>query len=592
MQKKIIYHLSLLFLWIGCWGCESPIKTSPKEEIKKVLVQDYQQLQTESEKLHQLIQNREDQKILIGQFQTARLAYKRVEPLLSFYYPDYSLVLNGAAIDKTDYHDINRKILPATGFQVVEEELFTDEINWQSLEQEAGILHGAIYGLEREVESIQLTDENIWQATRLQLLRVLSLGLSGFDSPVSFYSIPEALVSYETIKTILTKYQIPEEGFSQLDRTIEFLKSKDLNFLTLDRGQFIRDYANPLAQEIWENQQSLEIGLPILESPVDLRQGVFYAIDNFNPAYFAPAQNRSTSAEQINLGKTLFFDPILSGTNQVACATCHQPEAAFADHQTLAIAGEGSAARNTPTLLYSSLQNAQFMDRRVGYLEDQAVSVMNNRQEMHGSFQQAVDKLNQNETYRIQFAEVYQSDSIQGDQVVAALSAYIRTLQPNTSKFDRYLAAEGELTEQELRGFTLFMGKGKCGTCHFYPLFNGGVPPFYGEVESEVLGVPSKALWENATIDEDLGEFEILEAELKKFAFKTPTVRNSALTWPYMHNGVYVNLEEVMKFYNLGGGAGIGIELANQTLPTDPLNLSETEIQDIIAFLHSLTDSQ
>ena len=135
------------------------------------------------------------------------------------------------------------------------------------------------------------------------------------------------------------------------------------------------------------------------------------------------------------------------------------------------------------------------------------------------------------------------------------------------------------------------MGKAKCATCHFAPVFNGTVPPAFEESELEVIGVPETIAWENAIIDSDLGRYDIFESPKKKFAFKTPTVRNTSKTGPYMHNGVYNSLEDVLKFYNLGGGNGIGITLENQTLPTDTLDLSEIEIQQLITFLNTLEDS-
>jgi cytochrome c peroxidase len=150
---------------------------------------------------------------------------------------------------------------------------------------------------------------------------------------------------------------------------------------------------------------------------------------------------------------------------------------------------------------------------------------------------------------------------------------------------------EGMLTADELAGFNLFMGKGKCATCHFMPLFNGSVPPQYFETESEVLGVPAKADTINAVVDSDAGKFNTYNRALHKFAFKTPTLRNAALTAPYMHNGVFKTLEEVIDFYNRGGGAGIGAVVSNQTLPVDKLNLSRKEQQQIIAFIHTLTDT-
>jgi len=114
------------------------------------------------------------------------------------------------------------------------------------------------------------------------------------------------------------------------------------------------------------------------------------------------------------------------------------------------------------------------------------------------------------------------------------------------------------------------MGKAKCGTCHFMPFFNSTVPPHFTHTESEVIGVPTRPDTANAVIDNDLGKYNLFPFDVFKYAFKTTTVRNAALTAPYMHNGVYSDLEQVMDFYNRGGGAGIGIALDNQTLPPRP----------------------
>jgi cytochrome c peroxidase len=138
-------------------------------------------------------------------------------------------------------------------------------------------------------------------------------------------------------------------------------------------------------------------------------------------------------------------------------------------------------------------------------------------------------------------------------------------------------------------GFTLFMGKAKCGTCHFMPLFNGVVPPHFSKMESEVIGVPqtNRAPF---TLDADEGKYRFTQSPIHRFAFKTPTLRNIALTAPYMHNGVYKTLEEVVEFYDKGGGAGLDIPLPSQTLPAEPLHLTKEEKNALIQFLHSLTD--
>jgi len=130
------------------------------------------------------------------------------------------------------------------------------------------------------------------------------------------------------------------------------------------------------------------------------------------------------------------------------------------------------------------------------------------------------------------------------------------------------------------------MGKAKCATCHFFPLFNGTVPPTYQETESEVLGTP--ATLAGKKVDADVGKFVLTNREPHRYAFKTPTVRQVAKTAPYMHNGVFRTLDEVVDFYDKGGGNGLGFNLANQTLPFDKLNLTQLEKKALVAFMKAM----
>ena len=174
-----------------------------------------------------------------------------------------------------------------------------------------------------------------------------------------------------------------------------------------------------------------------------------------------------------------------------------------------------------------------------------------------------------------------------------AIATYIRSLAPFDSKFDRNMNdLEDTMTTEEINGFNLFMGKAACATCHFPPAFNGTVPPKYMETEFENLGVPKNASFDNPVLDDDLGQFFPYEVNEKKHFFKTSTVRNVELTGPYMHNGVYETLEEVVQFYNVGGGQGMGLDVPLQTLPSDSLNLTDIESKAIIAFMKTLTDQQ
>ena len=172
-----------------------------------------------------------------------------------------------------------------------------------------------------------------------------------------------------------------------------------------------------------------------------------------------------------------------------------------------------------------------------------------------------------------------------------SIASYVRTLNPFNSKFDRNINnLENTLTDNEINGFNLFTGKAQCATCHFAPIFNGTIPPEYKETEMELIGVPQKNDTINASISEDLGRYNTYKTPERKHFFKTPTIRNIKKTKPYMHNGVYNTLEEIVDFYNRGGGAGIGISETLQTLPSDPLNLTKKEQNELIAFMHTLTD--
>ena len=138
------------------------------------------------------------------------------------------------------------------------------------------------------------------------------------------------------------------------------------------------------------------------------------------------------------------------------------------------------------------------------------------------------------------------------------------------------------------------MGKAACATCHFVPTFAGLVPPLYNENESEILGVLANPLESSPKLDEDKGRLDNQiyneYAWIYERSVKTTTVRNAALTAPYFHNGAYPTLDQVIDFYNKGGGGGLGLNVTNQTLPPDPLNLTEPEVKALIAFMTSLND--
>ena len=230
------------------------------------------------------------------------------------------------------------------------------------------------------------------------------------------------------------------------------------------------------------------------------------------------------------------------------------------------------------------------MDGRSQTLNEQISLVFKNKQEFNTDIHQFSDRILTDTTYTKMLVDVFGHVPNNNVEVITAISSYISTLKGFNSKFDKNIRGEeNNFTTSEKNGVNLFMGKALCATCHFMPLTNGTVPPFYTDSEREVIGVPKTN--KNKELDTDLGYYWKYNEALHKGMFKTPTLRNVALTAPYMHNGVYNTLEEVMDFYNKGGGAGLGFDLPHQTLPFDELNLSKQEIKDLIAFMKSLTDN-
>jgi cytochrome c peroxidase len=304
-------------------------------------------------------------------------------------------------------------------------------------------------------------------------------------------------------------------------------------------------------------------------------------------------------AALVALGRELYLDPALSQSGTRACATCHLPERAFTDGRARALLLEGhggrGGARNTPTLVNAALQPTLFADGRVRTLEDQTADVLGSPGEMGGSLHGTAEALRRRPRYAERFARVLggsRDGALTPAALRNALAAYVRSLTALDSRFDRAARGDsGALTPAERRGFTLFMGKARCGTCHFAPLFNGATPPALWEAEPEVIGVPARAVARGARVDPDSGRYNVRRIDQHLHAFKTPTLRNVALTAPYMHNGVFPTLEAVVDFYDAGGGAGIGARLGHQTLPPDSLRLTRGEKRALVAFLGALTDT-
>ncbi|MFN8358367.1 MAG: cytochrome c peroxidase [Candidatus Kapaibacterium sp.] len=535
-------------------------------------------------------------------FDTARYYYKKIEFLVEYYHPLTARSVNGAAIAKADDEDPTI-INPPEGFQVVEELIFPEieSGSRDELTRSLALLHSNVRRIRKVAEQIELTDRHIFDAIRLQVLRIMTLGITGFDSPVALHSLTEACASFDGMQQTLDYYSGNYKAtISEVTKRIHaaqaFLRNAN-KFEECDRADYIISYTTPLMESLYAFGKELPGSGATRSTALSPDAVRVFSPEAWNPDFFAPNYSRLTSDAVVHLGKLLFFDPVLSHQTDRACASCHQPEHAFTDGlpRSRMLEGATGTLRNAPTLMFAGMQNAQFYDMHVTYLEDQATAVITNPIEMHGSLEHTVALLHRSPEYKHLFNQAFPNDgdkSITDKNIRVSLAAYVRSLRPMHAPFDRFMRGETPaISAQARHGFTLFTGKAKCATCHFIPFFNGTVPPNYTETEAEILGVPSAPDTSNALIDPDPGKYAFSKATIDLHAFKTPTLRNIALTAPYMHNGVYTSLEKVIDFYNRGGGHGIGIEGIHQTLPPDNLHLSFHDQQDLLAFLHTLTDT-
>lgn len=570
-------------------------KKSRHQEVNELFQKDITSLIEKVAKLKYSVQEDSTEAQIQRQFLEAHESYKKVELISEYYSPAVSKSINGPAISEFEEND--RVTVPPEGFQVIEELVFPkySKANKKELIQELGVLSANLIRLEKVSSSNELTDAHVFDAMRFEVYRIITLGITGFDSPVVLNSLPEALVSLETIEKYYRIY-LQNQSVSNSKQVLQifekgkkYLKS-NTNFNVFDRAYFINEILNPLSKGLFKTQSELGISLMKEQRGLKVTAQTLFDKDAFDPEAFSGFPDYKTTPEKIALGKKLFNDPILSGNNTRSCASCHHADKAFTDglERAVTLDGKSMIQRNTPTLANIAFQRVFFADSRVSYLEDQAVAVIKNENEMHGSLEKSALAIQKNVQYVQSFKKAFPKGEINEFTIKNALGSYIRSLSKYDSKFDRFMQKKINFTADEKAGFNLFAGKAKCATCHFIPLTNGTVPPNFDRSESEILGVPDK----NKKLDGDLGKFVITQAAIHKHSFKTPTIRNIELTAPYMHNGVYKTLEEVIDFYNEGGGLGKGFDVPNQTLPEDKLNLSDQEKKQLIAFMKTLTDKK
>ncbi|HUO76771.1 MAG TPA: cytochrome c peroxidase [Thermodesulfovibrionales bacterium] len=312
---------------------------------------------------------------------------------------------------------------------------------------------------------------------------------------------------------------------------------------------------------------------------------------HLEPFKFVPIpQHNPQTPEKIDLGKKLFFDRRLSGDGTMSCASCHIPELAFTDGQDISLSYPTTKNwRNSPTLINAAFYKFLFHDGRVRTLEDQALFPMMSAFEMNKNLDYLEEQIRVVPEYAEAFKKVFGGE-VTRKRIAMAIASFERTLVSLNSPLDRYLKGEkGALSEGAKKGFEIFKGKGKCADCHhgvnlsddkFYALEVPENPVLLNDprVTATMRFVAKVYHYDDyKNLTEDPGRYLITKNKKDWKAFRTPTLREISKTAPYMHNGVFKTLDEIIDFFDSGGGKG------NRALK--PLGLSAEDKTDLKSFL-------
>lgn len=290
------------------------------------------------------------------------------------------------------------------------------------------------------------------------------------------------------------------------------------------------------------------------------------------PAY--NFSNNKTTAEKVLLGRVLFYDPLLSKNNSISCANCHSQFSAFthSDHALSHGINDSIGMRNSPALMNLAWQKTFMWDGAINNLDMQALAPISHPAEMGSSINDVIAKLQNKKIYRNLFYKAFKDSVVTGERTLKAISQFMLTLVSANSKYDKVMRKEESFTAQELKGYQLFQKN--CSSCHKEPLFTTN------DFANNGLAVD--------TILNDYGRMKITQNKNDSLKFKIPTLRNIEYTYPYMHDGRFKKLSQVLNHYTTGvhQSATLAPELKQN------INLSSNEKVDLIAFLLTLSDKE
>jgi cytochrome c peroxidase len=575
------------------------------------------EFQTEQQFLINSIENKNDHfqfdiVVLKKQIQKSRLKLKTIDFWLRYLDPIAYKKINGPLPVEweTEVFEKFEKPYKRSGAGLTLAELYLEEPN-----PEKDVLLNLLHQSDEAIKIFQADSttgplnkpDHFFFANRLFLLNLSAIYTTGFECPDTENIIGELQIMLAGVKDIYQVFNmsfpattIPENYFQLYEQMEAFVASQDKDYSKFDHFHFIKDYVNPLYTI---NQRLVNTYRVFSRSYND------YSLNDNNNSIFDKnlyngqnskgifiAVNDPEKLDEIKaVGKMLFFDPILSGNGKRSCASCHKPAEYFTDTTVatgLAFNEEGRLPRNTPTLLNVVYNHLLMQDGKHISLQDQAKDVIENKTEMGCDPHKILDNVMSCETYKKAFRKFKKLtphyDDVNIDHVVSAITLYYSGFSDFNAPFDNAMNRKENISDEAIRGFNLFMSKAECATCHFVPQFNGVKPPYIGS-EFEVIGVPADSGYKK--LSSDSGRYKMNPAVETMNAFRTGSIRNSTYTKPYMHNGVFRNIDEVINFYDAGGGAGKGLKLDNQTLSSDSLRLTKEEKNALKAFIKSLDEN-
>jgi len=491
---------------------------------------------------------------------------------------------------------------PRSGPLAVEERLFT----YVTYIGEFGFVTPfEVYKQDSITKNLRSPD-HFYLCNRLYLLNLATIYTTGFEYPQTDVIITELDHMLSSVKKLYDVYnisfsstQLSPSYLSKYEECINFVKKQSKDFETFDHFTFVKDFVNPLFAM---NQQML------IEYKVKSNNYVDYSLSNEASSIFSKqlfiGQNTKGVFQNIKdakilgeiekIGKLLFYDPILSGNNLRSCASCHAPSHFFTDTlqgSALQFDKNGLLQRYTPSLLNSTFNHLIMYDGLHNNLQDQAKAVITSSIEMGSKEKDVVEKVMSCEEYKSVFEGLLKytpkEKLVTIDHIASALTLYYGKFSMFESPFDMAMNNKKETNVAVKKGYNVFMSKAQCATCHFAPQYNGVKPPYVGS-EFEVLGVPKDTSYK--ALSDDKGRYFINPSKETANAFRTGTIRNADKTKPYMHNGAFKTMKQLVDFYDGGGGAGRGLNIPNQTLSADSLHLTNEEKINLMSFISSLNE--